>query len=492
MRKNKLNIAGFVLLASLMNACSLNYDPISEYSDVTVGSTDEEGSEIAFKNREEALNQYESIYKRMRDNQEKWYLDYLLFTESYSDNCYGDFSGNAYVVERDWNDYLASIAVANKLICNIDAVPDPGFSQEERNQWKSEALIYRAMNMFDMVRFWGRFPIITQVAPDITSENIEEVYPLYYPQQGTEEEAYIQIEKDLLEGLKYAPENNSSNKTILSKTVARALLAKVYAEKPLRDYQKVIQYADEVAADGIDLVQDFSDLFGMNEAVTDCKARNTKESILEMQYFPGNANWVTWMFGRDVLDWDFYFQWAKWITPSRDLIKAYDKEGDVIRKNETIVYYECGWSNYYPASEYPFMYKCRSQLSNIIKLRYADILLMKAEALIMTDDLPGAYAIINRIRQRAGISDLPVEIVNNKEQMIEALLNERRLELAFEGVRFFDLCRLDKLETVMNEVTRTDTGRHLQQMVYTKDSYKFPIPQSAIDQNPNLTQNPSY
>lgn len=70
MRKNKLNIAGFVLLASLMSACSLNYDPISEYSDVTIGAKDEEGSEIAFKNREEALNQYESIYKRMRDNQE--------------------------------------------------------------------------------------------------------------------------------------------------------------------------------------------------------------------------------------------------------------------------------------------------------------------------------------------------------------------------------------------------------------------------------------
>lgn len=123
------------------------------------------------------------------------------------------------------------------------------------------------------------------------------------------------------------------------------------------------------------------------------------------------------------------------------------------------------------------MYKCRSQLNNIIKLRYAVILLMKAEALIMTDDLSGAYLIINRIRERAGISSLLIDIVNNKESMIDALLHEYRL---------------DKLETIMNSVAKTDTGRHLQQMIYTKDSYKFPIPQSAIDQNPNLTQNPGY
>lgn len=57
------------------------------------------------------------------------------------------------------------------------------------------------------------------------------------------------------------PTNDTSDKSILTKSVARAMLAKVYAEKPLRDYAKVIKYADELAADGFDLVEDFSDLW---------------------------------------------------------------------------------------------------------------------------------------------------------------------------------------------------------------------------------------
>ena len=55
------------------------------------------------------------------------------------------------------------------------------------------------------------------------------------------------------------------------------MLAKVYAEKPLRDYAKVIKYADELAADGFDLVEDFSDLWAYDTEKKDCRVRNTKE-----------------------------------------------------------------------------------------------------------------------------------------------------------------------------------------------------------------------
>lgn len=154
--------------------------------------------------------------------------------------------------------------------------------------------------------------MITTVADDITSENIDEVYPQYFPKQNTELEAYQQIEKDLLDAVLYAPDNTLVNKTLFSKSVARTLLAKIYAEKPLRDYTKVIQYCDEVKEDGFDLVDDFSDLFGMNAAGTDAKMRNTKESILEAQFTSGAGNWCTWMFGRDLVNWNNNFTWAKW------------------------------------------------------------------------------------------------------------------------------------------------------------------------------------
>ena len=488
-----------------ISSCSLNYDPLDTYSDVTEGVSNS-NSKVVFKDKAAVESHLTTIYNQMRDRQEHWYVDLLLIAESHADNAYAgttgaevlpfennSIEGSNSVLERDWNRYLEDVARANKLICNIDAVTDNTLTTTERAQWKAEAMIFRAMVMFDMVRLWGDFPVITTVADDITSENIEEVYEQYFPAQNTELEAYQQIEKDLLDAIKYAPDN-TGNKTKFTKSVARTLLAKVYAEKPLRDYEKVIQYCDEVKADGFELVKDFSDLFGMNAAVTDAKMRNTKESILEAQFTPGSGNWCTWMFGRNLVNWNESFTWAKWVTPSRDLINAFKREGDEIRFKESVVYYDCNWSNYYPSDNYPFMYKCRSANSSIIKYRYADVLLLKAEALIMqeTPDLGAAADIIDEIRERAGLGELPASVRNNKDAMLNALLNERRLELAFEGQRWFDLVRLDKVEEVMNAVYAKDSGRRAQIYAFDKNSYRLPIPQSVIDANDKIKQNPGY
>lgn len=98
------------------------------------------------------------------------------------------------------------------------------------------------------------------------------------------------------------------------------------------------------------MVEDFSDLFGMNDANTDAKVRNTKEAILEAQFTPGAGNWCSWMFGRDLVNWNTNFTWAKWVTPSRDLINAFKKEGEECSCfKESVVYYDCSWSNYYPS-----------------------------------------------------------------------------------------------------------------------------------------------
>jgi len=86
------------------------------------------------------------------------------------------------------------------------------------------------MIYFDMVRIWGNVPLVIKSAGDITSETIEEVYPAYFPPQTDALTIYKQIEQDLLEGIQFAPDNNPSDKTLFSKSVARALLAKVYAE----------------------------------------------------------------------------------------------------------------------------------------------------------------------------------------------------------------------------------------------------------------------
>ena len=288
------------------------------------------------------------------------------------------------------------------------------------------------MILFDMVRLWGDIPVVTEIGDDITAENIEEVYEQYFPSQMDEADVYRQIEEDLLDAVISAPDNNANDKTLFTKSVARTLLAKMYAEKPLRNYAKVIQYCDAVTADGFELVSDFSDLFALNDAGTDVRMRNTKESILEAQFSTANGNWVTWMYGRDLANWNNNFTWAKWITPSRDLIKLFEDEGDNIRFNESVVYYACTWSNYYPSDNYPFMYKCRSAYNSLIKFRYADVLLLKAEALIMQDipNLLAAAVLLDEIRARSELRPRSKAANSCRDRIFTAHVRECLLTLA--------------------------------------------------------------
>ena len=296
----------------------------------------------------------------------------------------------------------------------------------------------------------------------------------------------------------YAPEGNG-DKTRFSKDVARAILAKVYAEKPVRDYNKVIQYVNELTSRGYALCPEYGDLFNIDGPVKDGFTAtplftNSVESILEVHYPVGSGNWASWMYGRCLENWDQSFSWAKWITPSRDLLAAFDKVGDTKRKEQTVVYYECSWSNYYPSDNYPFMYKVRSGYSNVFFLRYDDLLLLKAEALILgeTPDLQAAADIIDQIRTRAGISKLTNAEKGNKESLFRVYVNERRLELACEGERWYDLVRLDLVEETMAAAQRNDSGRLPIAVPYTRNSYLLPIPQDVLDTNPNVVQNPGY
>ncbi|MCE5332111.1 MAG: RagB/SusD family nutrient uptake outer membrane protein [Bacteroidales bacterium] len=501
----KIFIVGAILMSAY--ACSLDKDPLSEYSEVTYGQTTSTDS-IKYKTKGEMYSQYQALYQKLKDRQEHWYLDLMLIAEAHSDNAYAGTTGSEVmpmennsvdggnsVLARDWDRYLADVAQANTVVENIDKVPDQTLTQAERKQWKAEAKIFRAMVWFDMIRIWGNIPVVTKEGVDITAENIEEVYPLYYPEQTPVVDAYAQIIKDLTEGIADAPANNAADKTMLSKSVAKALLAKVYAEKPARDYGKVLEYCNAVIADGFSLVSNYADLFSLNSAGTDAKVRSTSESILEVNYFTGGGNWVTWMFGKDLLNPETNFTWAKWVTPSRDLINAFTTEGDNIRLNQSVVYYATTWSNYYPSSNYPFMYKCRSAASSIIKIRLADILLLKAEALANlggSANIEAAVAIVNQVRRRVSLPDLASSASASKESLLNAILHERRLELAFEGQRWFDLVRYGKVQEIMNSLNTRDSGRLPLRRTFTDVSELLPIPSTVLDLNTNLKQNPGY
>lgn len=504
-------ISGILGVSIFLTSCSLDYEPVSDYSDVTEGAIDNQTEEIVYQNRADAESALTALYEDFRGNQNQLQLDYLLIGDVHSDNAYAgttgsevvdpatnDLNGTTLCVNRDWNYYMLQAARCTKFIIGVESVADNSLTQDEINTMRAQAEVFRAFIWFRMVRMWGNIPIVTTIPKDITSENIEESYESYFPAQNDEAEAYQYILNDLEDAIKYAPDGNG-DKTRFSKDVARALLAKVYAEKPVRDYKKVISYVNELTARGYALCPEYGDLFNIDGAVKDGFTAtplytNTVESILEVHYPVGSGNWASWMYGRCLEDWDNSFSWAKWITPSRDLLSAFDKEGDTKRKEQTVVYYECAWSNYYPSDNYAFMYKVRSGYSNVFFLRYDDLLLLKAEALLYGDsaDLEGAAVIIDQIRQRAGVAKLSNNEKSNLENLKKAYVNERRLELACEGERWYDLVRLDLVEEAMAAAQRNDPGRLPIVVPYTKNSYLLPIPQDVLDTNPNVEQNPGY
>lgn len=496
-------------LSATFTSCSLDYEPVSEYSDVTEGSIDNVEEETIYQNRADAESALTALYQDFKGNQNQLQLDYLLIGDVHSDNAYAgttgsevvdpatnDLNGTTLCVNRDWNYYMLQAAKCTKFIEGVKAVGDNSLTQDEIDTMQAQAKVLRAFIWFRMVRMWGNIPIITTVPKDITSENIKESYESYFPAQNTEAEAYQYILEDLEHAYQHAPAG-TEDKTRFSKDVACALLAKVYAEKPVRDYSKVIKYVDELTSRGYRLCPEYGDLFNIDGAVKDGGtatpvATNTVESILEVHYPVGSGNWASWMYGRCLEDWDNSFSWAKWITPSRDLLAAFDSEGDTKRKEQTVVYYECNWSNYYPSDNYAFMYKVRSGYSNVFFLRYDDLLLLKAEALLGQDDLNGAASIIDQIRSRAGVKNLTATEKSSKDNLMKAYVNERRLELACEGERWFDLVRLNLVEEAMEAAQRNDPNRLPIVVPYSANSYLLPIPQDVLDTNPNVVQNPGY
>ena len=107
-----------------------------------------------------------------------------------------------------------------------------------------------------------------------------------------------------------------------------------------------------------------------------------------------------------------------------------------------------------------------------------------------TKDLGAAADIIDEIRTRAGLQPLAESVRGNESSLWEAYKNERRMELAFEGQRWFDLCRWGEVESVMNNLH--DEGRFANINAFDVNSYLLPIPQTALDGNENLVQNPGY
>ena len=184
---------------------------------------------------------------------------------------------------------------------------------------------------------------------------------------------------------------------------------------------------------------------------------------------------------------DVVVSWRRYCTPTQDLLAKYDKDNDV-RYGSSFYWASVPYDTYYPAKNYPLAYKIRQKESDIILMRLADILLLKAEALVETGNYKEAMEIVNnKIRSRAHVAAINATSADQARLAVE---NERQLELVLEGQRWFDLVRNDRLEAVMK--TAHDKNGNLRFTEIPSWRQKFPIPQDQIDINERLTQNEGY
>jgi hypothetical protein len=466
----------------------LELDPISENTTANAYNT---GSDA-----EAALT---GIYDSFQ--QEYYIWDNIIFSDIISDNYYaGGDNPEIYAVEdldisptnsrlfNNWSQIYSAISKANIVLQKVPGINDPSFSETRKNQVLGEASFLRAYHYYNLVKLWGGVPLVLETGstdPAVVNKP-----------RASETEVYNQIVADLEFAAANLPDTYGAdanvNKGRATRGAANALLAKVWAQRPDRDYNKVLEYANAVinSPAGYALLENYDHLFDGNHY-------NNSESILEIQFIGGpEANWGPQLLLPPSLSGD---TWRKFVTPSHDLVDAFDAEGDEVRKNATILFEQAPWADEFWSlqvnGQVPFAYKWRSangwaSTNRQYIFRLADIILLKAEALNALGRVEEAAVEVNRIRRRVGLGETTATTQNDMALAIE---NERRLELAQEGQRWDDLKRYGRAVTVMNNLQETDLRTNtVKQYNMTENKLLLPIPQSERNRNPNLEQNPGY
>jgi hypothetical protein len=354
-------------------------------------------------------------------------------------------------------------------------------SETLKTRLTAEAKFLRALMYFNLVRCYGGVPIVDHVPVPSSQEDTDMTLT-----RKSKEEVYAFIQTDLLAAIDGLPEKSGyavSDLGRASKGAARALLAKVYL------YQGNWQGVKDQTAliTGYNLVPNYATIW--REAGED-----SIESIFEIRGYGGNPSqgvegYMVSQGARGTSGWGWGFN-----TPSSSLANSYEV-GDV-RKDATIVFAgETMWDGRIvsPMVANP-MYNEKAYVSNTAEafngdwettknirvLRYAEVLLMQAEAANESGsgDVTGP---LNKVRNRAGLANTTA---TGQAALRIAIRSERRHELAFEHDRWFDIVRTGQAQAAMAADGKT--------FVVGKNEL-FPLPQKFITQAAGKSaQNPMY
>ncbi|WP_303310961.1 RagB/SusD family nutrient uptake outer membrane protein [Hymenobacter sp. BT730] len=391
-------------------------------------------------------------------------------------------TGQVYNIFRD--SYLG-INRANAVLKYVPAITMP---EERKNQILAEASFLRALHYFNLVRVYGGVPL--RLEPTETGDPSVVALP-----RASADAVYAQIIADLTKAA--ASADGAANPRRVTKGAANALLAQVYLTQ--RQWSQAVTAASAALSGGYTLASSFKSLF---------PADNNAESILEVQNsgsLDGNNILPDLLLPAPPATYSF----PKFNIPTAELItlgtsKANDKRwaaiGPVVGGTDHASYIEgSGGGN----DSGPFVYKWPgnpggfNSADNTYILRLGETLLTYAEA-ANEQGGPSADVLdkLNQVRTRAGLSALTMSSPEaaSKQSLRAEIDLQRRLELAFEGYRWFDLLRYahhNQAEAGAHAITALTV---MQQVAGKTDAnyLLFPIPQAELNNNPNMTQNPGY
>ncbi len=406
---------------------------------------------------------------------------------------YDDFTMSASQdgLSRWWSAVYEGIKRANVV---IEKVPDISMDETLKNRYIAEARFLRALYYFDLVRSWGGVPVVTTTNPELNLP------------RSSREEVYDLIKNDLLNAIDHLPEKTDLNPSDFgraTKGAAKALLAKVYLFD--EDYPNAAAYAVEVILSGqYFLDPDYSHTFSLagqynSESVFEIGAiefegtENGGNQYANNQGVRGTPN-RGWGFNRPSINLRDSFEpgdprMEGTIIFLGEVIDGITILGDgstpdityTDETNTVIKEIEC----YNQKVWIPGTTTSEQWGHNRRLLRYAEVLLIAAEALNENGQSADALIYLNQVRERArqgNTAILPDITETGKEALRELIWKERRSELAMEGVRFWDLVRTKKAAQVLGPLGFQSNKHEL-----------LPIPQSEIDiSQGTLTQNPGW
>ncbi|WP_276483976.1 RagB/SusD family nutrient uptake outer membrane protein [Paraflavitalea pollutisoli] len=395
-----------------------------------------------------------------------------------------------------WTTNYSIINRANLVIDAVDSKIIKDVTEANANLYKGEALFLRAWSYLLLATSFSYQPgkeindwklgVPLILKP---TKNVEDVT---YPARNTNVEVYTQIKKDLTDAIALLNNTARAEKAYASKAAAQALLNRVHLY--LNEWDAVITTGNDVlATTSINGKTTRVETTGANLISGWRTHKDKPESIFEITFTTAEN-----LGGSSLQSWFTIYpkpvnstcsgnptraSFADLTIPTAllDLYEATD-----IRKTTLIEgpYCKLGQSGLYFSNKYSGTGGTFG-LDNVTIIRTSEILLNRAEAYARKNQLDKAAADINIIRTRAGINAYS-EVGQTQQQVIDAVLLQRRLELAFEGHRWYDLLRLQQ------DVIKPAGGLATGNVLYNDYRILSSIPAADIDVNRDLKQNPGY